>query len=242
MLYEIVKFLSGLILRLLFKLEVHGAEHIPRQGPALLVANHSSVLDPPLVAVVAPRRLHFLAKAELFGIPLLGRLIRAINARPVQRDGSDPKALRLALRILEGGHALLLFPEGTRGEEGALGAAKGGAGMLALLSRAPVIPTYIEGSGRALPRGRMIPRPGRVRVRFGSPLRFTAEESGERKSRYLAASREIMAAIARLKAAVEAPPPSAGVEPSRQPEKHSPLGERLPRNHTGGNILHGEGT
>jgi 1-acyl-sn-glycerol-3-phosphate acyltransferase len=209
MLYEVVKGSALQILRALFKLEVHGTEHIPPDGPALLVANHSSLLDPPLVAVVAPRKLHFLAKAELFGVPLFGAFIRALGARPVHRGGAGPMALRLALRILEEGHVLLVFPEGTRGSEGVLGDAKGGAGMLALQSRAPVVPTYIEGSGRALPRGRVIPRPGRVRVRFGPPLRFTSQEWGQRKSGYLAVSREMMAAIARLQAGAETRSPDA---------------------------------
>lgn len=203
MLYDIVKVALAFVLRLLFGVQAHGTEHIPRRGPALLVANHSSVLDPPLVGVVAPRRLHYLAKAELFRIPLLGRFIRALNARPVDRDGVDPGALRLALRVLREGGVLLIFPEGTRGEEGVLRRAKGGAGMLALLSQAPVVPAYIEGSGRVLPRGRVIPRPGRVRVRFGAPLRFTGEDGGVQKSRYLAASHEMMAAIAKLKTAAE---------------------------------------
>jgi len=210
MLYEVMKALAALIMRLFVRLEAHGTEHIPRRGPALLVANHSSVLDPPLVGVVAPRPLYYLAKAELFRIPLFGAFFRAINVRPVERNGADPKALRLALRILKDGHALLVFPEGTRGEGGVLGTAKGGAGMLALLSRAPVVPAYIEGSWRVLPRGRVIPRPGRVRVRFGAPLRFSFQEGGERKSRYLAASYEMMAAIARLKTLAEATPAPGG--------------------------------
>lgn len=225
MLYEIVKFLSALILRLLFKLEVHGAEHIPRQGPALLVANHSSVLDPPLVGAVAPRPLYYLAKAELFRIPLFGAFFRAINVRPVERNGADPKALRLALRILKDGHALMVFPEGTRGEEGVLRKAKGGAGMLALLSQAPVVPIYIEGSGKVLPRGQVIPRPGRLRVRFGSPLHFALEDGGARKARYLEVSRAMMAAIAGL-GATAAPPAGAwtGI--------HDSANSRVPSNYT----------
>lgn len=220
MLYEVLRVLAALILRLFFRLEAHGIEHIPRRGPALLVANHSSVLDPPVVGAVALRPLYYLAKAELFRIPLFGAFFRAINVRPVERNGADPKALRLALRILKDGHALLVFPEGTRGEEGVLRNAKGGAGMLALLSQAPVVPAYIEGSGRILPRGRVIPRPGRVRVRFGPPLRFSSTEGGERKSQYLAASYEMMAAIARLKASAEAVPACGGRNLSGQTSDH----------------------
>ncbi len=203
MLYAVLRLVALLVARLLFRVEVRGAEHVPPTGAAMIVANHSSVLDPPIVGAVAPRPLHFMAKAELFSIPLLGRLIRAVNARPVRREGADARALREALRILESGHALLVFPEGTRGAEGVLRGGKAGAGMLALLSGAPVVPAYVEGTGRALPRGRVLPRPVKVRVSFGAPLSFGKVEGAHRKERYLEASREMMAAIARLKHAAE---------------------------------------
>ncbi len=203
MLYAVLRLVAFLLARLLFRVEVRGAEHVPPTGTAMIVANHSSVLDPPIVGAVAPRPLHFMAKAELFSIPLLGRLIRAVNARPVRREGADARALREALRILESGHALLVFPEGTRGPEGVLREGKAGAGMLALLSGAPVVPAYVEGTGRALPRGRVLPRPVKVRVSFGAPLSFGKVEGAHRKERYLEASREMMAAIARLKQVAE---------------------------------------
>ena len=203
MLYAVLRLLALLLARLLFRVEVRGAEHVPRTGSAMIVANHSSVLDPPVVGAAAPRPLHFMAKAELFSIPLFGRLIRAVNARPVRREGADARALREALRILESGHALLVFPEGTRGPEGVLREGRAGAGMLALLSGAPVVPAYVEGTGRALPRGRSLPRPVKVRVSFGAPLSFGKVEGSHRKERYLEASREMMAAIARLKQATE---------------------------------------
>ena len=203
MLYTIIRSLAAVCLRLLFRLEVRGAEHVPAVGTAMIVANHTSVLDPPLVAVAAPRPLHFMAKAELFSIPLFGRLIRAVNARPVRREGSDSRALREALRILQDGHALLVFPEGTRGPEGVLREGRAGAGMLALLSGAPVVPAYLEGTGRALPRGRWLPRPGKMRVIFGPSLSFGKMDDGDRRERYLSASGEMMAAIAQLKRAAE---------------------------------------
>ncbi len=199
MLYAVLRLLAWLLARLLFRVEVRGAEHVPRTGSLMIVANHSSVLDPLIVGGAAPRPLHFMAKSELFSIPLFGRLIRAVNARPVRRDGADARALREALRILESGHALLVFPEGTRGPEGALREGKAGAGMLALLSGARVVPAFVEGTGRALPRGRAIPRPVKVRVSFGPALAFAKVEGPHRKERYLEASGEMMAAIARLK-------------------------------------------
>ncbi len=198
-LYRVLKPPAVALMRLLFRLEVRGREHVPSTGPLLLVSNHVSVLDPPLVGGAAPRELHFMAKEELFRIPLFGRLIDALNARPVKRDGSDSRALKTALRLLAEGRALLVFPEGTRGVEGRLGEGKAGVGMLAVMSGAPVVPVHVSGSGRALPAGRTVPRPAKVRVRFGPPLHFKSTEDGDRKERYREATREIMRAIAQLR-------------------------------------------
>jgi len=198
-LYAILKPLAVVVMRLLFRLRGRGMEHVPAEGPVLLVANHASVLDPPLVGGAAPRRLAFLAKAELFEVPLFGGLIRRLGARPLRREGPDAGALRTALRVLRDGGALLVFPEGTRGEEGVLGPAKPGAGMLAVLGQAPVVPVYISGSGRAWPRGRKFPRRTKVTVTFGPPFAVAAGGGAKRKDDYEAASREMMAAIAGLR-------------------------------------------
>lgn len=199
MLYSVLKPPAVLLMRLIFRMRRFGHRHVPRQGPVLLVANHSSVLDPPLIAGMTPRPVTFLAKAELFEIPVFGRLIRALGARPLRREGGDPAALRTALRLLGEGRVLLVFPEGSRGPEGRLRPPKPGAGMLAVLSRAPVIPVYISGTGRAWPKGRRWPRPARVTVRFGEPVTVPGPDPAARKDSYEAASRAMMAAIARLK-------------------------------------------
>lgn len=199
MLYRTLRRLTRLLMGLTFRLEVRGQAHVPASGPLLLVSNHVSLLDPPFVGAASPRELHFLAKEELFAIPLLGRLIRALNARPVKRDGSDGRALKMAVRLLGEGRALLVFPEGTRGVEGRLREGKPGAGMLAVMSGAPVVPVYVSGSGRALPPGRVIPRPGKVRVSFGPPLSFKSRADEGRKERYREATQEMMRAIAQLR-------------------------------------------
>jgi len=200
-LYAFAKPVAAALLRLFFRLEAKNPDHVPSRGPVLLVANHSSFLDPPLVGAAVSRQLWFLAKVELFRIPLFGTLIRRLNARPVRRQGPDPGALRTALRVLEAEGALLIFPEGTRGEEGVLRPAKTGAGMLAVTSGAPVVPVYISGSGRAWPRGRRFFRPARITVVFGPPLSFDGGQraGGHRRAQYEAVGREMMAAIARLK-------------------------------------------
>ena len=199
MLYSILKPVVAFLMRLLFRLESRGTEHIPATGPVLIVANHSSVLDPPLIGGVCPRPLTFLAKAELFGIPGFGWLIRRLGASPLRREGADPSALRMAQRLLGDGKALLVFPEGTRGEEGVLREAKAGAALLAVQSGATVIPAYVCGSGRAWPRGRRLPRPAKVMVTFGAPLRFQRAVGADRRAHYEAASRRMMEAIGDLR-------------------------------------------
>ena len=199
MLYAILKPLAVPLMRAFFGLSSRGREHVPVSGPVLLVANHVSLLDPPLVGGAVPRQLSFLAKAELFRVPLFGGLIRRLGAQPLRREGADASALRAALRVLKQGGALLVFPEGTRGREGALGPAKPGAGMLAVVAGAPVVPVYIEGSGRAWPRGRRFPRPANVTVTFGPPLPIETGARASRKDDYEAVSRQMMAAIAALR-------------------------------------------
>jgi 1-acyl-sn-glycerol-3-phosphate acyltransferase len=213
-LYTLLKPLAVFAMRRLFRLSSVGRHHVPATGPVLLIANHLSVLDPPLVGGATERQLSFLAKAELFEIPLFGRLIRALNARPVRREGADASALREALRTLAEGRALLIFPEGTRGTEGELRPAKAGAGMLAVLSGAAVVPVYITGSGRAWPKGRRLPRRTRVTVTFGPPLSFADHGGKARKERYTEASRVMMAAIAALR------DQASGVAPDRVPWQH----------------------
>lgn len=204
MLYAILKPIAVVLMRLLFRLEAVGRELVPATGPVLIVSNHVSVLDPPLVGGSVPRPIYFMAKEELFRIPLFGRLIRSLNARPVRRDGSDMRALKGSLALLQEGRAILVFPEGTRGVEGEPPrAGRPGVGMLAVLSGAPVVPVYVSGSGAALPRGRALPRPGKVRVTFGPPLSFKREgkRAGDegRKEAYREAAQEMMRAIAHLR-------------------------------------------
>jgi 1-acyl-sn-glycerol-3-phosphate acyltransferase len=182
---------------LVFRLEVRGQAHVPASGPLLLVSNHVSLLDPPFVGAASPRELHFLAKEELFTIPLLGRLIRALNARPVKRDGSDGRALKMAVRLLGEGRALLVFPEGTRGVEGRLREGKPGAGMLAVMSGAPVARVRARVAGRPTGARDTQAREGPRELR--APLSFKSRADEGRKERYREATQEMMRAIAQLR-------------------------------------------
>lgn len=199
MLYGILKPLAVFLMRAWFGLSVRGAEHVPSSGPALIVSNHQSILDPPLIGGATRRRIYFLAKAELFRIPVFGWLIRALHARPVRREGSDPRALKTAARLLKEGKALLVFPEGTRSLDGRLGEGKPGVGMLAVTSGAPVVPAYVSGTLEALPKGAVWPRRSQVSVSFGPALHFKAPIGSGRKERYREAAEEMMRGIAQLR-------------------------------------------
>lgn len=124
-------------------LELVHAERVPREGPAIIAANHIALFDPFAVGQATPRRVHFMAKKELFRTPL-GRWFNTTgNAFPVDRSRPDLGAIRTALRILQAGQILVMFPQGTRGGE----AARGGIGMIALRAKAPVVPAGIARKG-----------------------------------------------------------------------------------------------
>ena len=199
MLYAFLKPIAVFLMRAWFGLRVRGAEHVPARGPALIVSNHQSILDPPVIGGAARRQIYFLAKAELFRIPMFGSLIRALHARPVRREGSDPGALRTAAQLLGEGKALLVFPEGTRSLNGSLGEGKPGVGMLAVTSGAPVVPAYVSGTLEALPKGSAWPRRSQVSVSFGPALHFKPRNGAGRKERYREAAIEMMRGIAELK-------------------------------------------
>ena len=162
----------------LTRIRVEGAvDAIPREGPVIVASNHSSNLDPVVLgSTLMPklgRRLQWLGKKELFAWPVVGWIARNGGVHAVDRGSADVEAFRLARRLLDEGHALFVFPEGTRSHDGALGEGRDGVSALALRSGAPIVPIGIAGSYERWPRGQKLPHPGgRVTVRVGSPFRL----------------------------------------------------------------------
>jgi 1-acyl-sn-glycerol-3-phosphate acyltransferase len=189
---RLIRGLMWLAYRLLGRLRVEGAGNVPRTGPVILAPNHVSAADWPAVGVSAPRFLWFMAKEELFAIPVLGPLIDLCRAFPVRRDSNDRAALRLTEALLKRGQAVVIFPEGRVSEDARLQPLKLGVSLLALHTGAPVVPVALLGTERLLPFGRNIPRLVRepVLVRFGVPLRFDDLREAERRT----PSREALAA------------------------------------------------
>lgn len=202
MLFYFGRFLFWSIFRFVFRLRVVGHENIPVTGPALICANHQSFIDPPLVGSSMRRPIHFMARHDLFTVPVLGWLIARVNAFPVKRTGAgDPAAFKNIFRLLENGEIVLLFPEGTRSRDGNLQKALPGAGMIAYNARVPLIPCYVHGSREVLPRGSKFLHFHRLTVTFGKPIDFTGHYQRERsKDLYREMSVKIMGEIAVLKA------------------------------------------
>ena len=180
--------------------EVDG--ELPKDGPLIVVSNHISNADPPLVAgwltPMLGRQMHILAKESLFFFPV-GPVIRRLGASPVRAGGSDIEAYRVARDILERGEVLCIFPEGTRSPDGVMGEPKPGVAMLATRSGVPILPVGVSGSDKFLGRGSRFPRIGtRITMRVGKPFTVSLDPSRPRREQIHAASDQIMSAIAAL--------------------------------------------
>jgi 1-acyl-sn-glycerol-3-phosphate acyltransferase len=159
----------GGLLRWWFDLEVHGAHHMPRSGPVVLCMNHESLLDIPVAVVASHRPITFMAKRELFPNDAAAGFWNALGGFSVDRDRFDLRAIHTALRVLERGEVLGMYPEGTR-KPGVLLPFLLGAPWVALQTGAPLVPCGIRGTERAMPRGSKIPRRVPIRVRFEEPI------------------------------------------------------------------------
>ncbi len=154
------------LLRLFYRLEVVGTENIP-SGPCLIASNHSSYLDPPIVASSCPLEMHLLARASLFRFPIFGPFIRSVNAHPVDTSGEDVQALRVVLNLLKEGDKVLIFPEGGRSFTKEWMPFKHGLAMLSLHSGHPILPVVIEGAHEIWPKEKSLPKiRGRLKVTY----------------------------------------------------------------------------
>jgi 1-acyl-sn-glycerol-3-phosphate acyltransferase len=192
------------IARSITRVRVEGAiDEIPSEGPVILAANHISNADAVIIGAWLTkklgRRIHWLGKKEMFDWPILGWVFRNGGVHPVDRGGADVDAFRTAERVLDEGHVLMIFPEGTRSPTGELQKPKDGLAVLALRSGAPIVPIGIADTDRVWPRGRRLPRPGgHATMRVGRPFRLADElpEGLDRKRAKTLATDLIMRRIA----------------------------------------------
>ncbi len=184
--YPLMKYvLLGPAMRAAFLPRVSGLRHVPRVGPVILAANHLAFLDSFVLPLIVPRRVHFLGKHEYFtGAGVKGRatatFFRGVGAIAVDRSGGRAAldALDTSAAVLERGGVFAIHPEGTRSPDGRLYRGRTGAARLAMRTGAPVVPVAILGTDRVQPRGRAVPKPGRIGLRIGPPMDFRGRADG----------------------------------------------------------------
>ena len=203
----VFRFIARLVVRLRIEGDLAG---LPRTGATIMAANHASSADPVLIGAflikILRRPLNWLGKREIVEFPLTGWAMRLGGIHPVDRDAADLEAFRSAMRVLEAGQVLAVFPEGTRSRDGGLQQVREGVGMLALRSGAHVLPVAVIDSDLMWPRGRLLPHFGRhVTVRYGAPFvvaeeleRLSPGTKLDRRQATEAATRLIMTRIAEL--------------------------------------------
>lgn len=178
--YEIFFKLKPFIKKLL-RIKVEGIENIPVEGGCIIASNHRSHLDPPVLNTISSRPILFLAKKELFEIPVLSWFIKKAGAIPVKRDSRDLNTLRTAIKLLKEGHCIGIFPEGSRAKPGEFRKPKSGIGFLIEKAKVPVIPVLIEGTDKVLPVNSKFPKLFKhdIHVKVGKRIHFEGISSYE---------------------------------------------------------------
>jgi 1-acyl-sn-glycerol-3-phosphate acyltransferase len=195
--YSIAHPVVRFFLRLLFRFQASGLENVPAGG-AIIAPNHISNLDPPVIGCALPtrRRIHFMAKEELFKNPVVRWVITQLCAFPVRRGTADRGAIRSTLSLLAAGELVGIFPEGTRSKTGQLGKPEAGLAMIAAKAGVPVVPTAIFGTAKVFKGGHILPP---IRVVFGQPLTINPGPNDKEALEEFNAA--VMREIARLLAA-----------------------------------------
>ncbi len=174
LLYDSLWFLSRTFSVSLFGFRFKVMERLPESGGVLVLSSHQSHLDPLLLGLATNRRLSSLARSSLFKFGPFGNAIAALGAVPIDRSASSVTAMRTVIQRLRKGAAVIVFPEGTRTSTGQLGEMKKGFALLAKRAAVPIAPVAIVGAYECWPRFHMFPRPGRIRLHFGTVI--TADE------------------------------------------------------------------
>jgi 1-acyl-sn-glycerol-3-phosphate acyltransferase len=183
------------MLRLYFRGRVYGAANVPRSGPLIIVANHASDFDPPLLSCAVRRPVSYMAKEELFQVPVLKHAIRLYGAYPVKRGSADRSAIREALKQLDQGWAVGIFLQGTRTQDGRIPNAKIGAALIAAKAQVPLLPVSLWGTHRVFTKGSPIPRPVPLTIRIGAPIEPPASTNRQALEATTAQCTEIIHAL-----------------------------------------------
>lgn len=196
MFYWFIKGMFWPLAKIYFRLARRGLEHLPCRGPAILVANHASFLDPPALGSACPRKVHFLIMRAVYDLARFRWFYVGMEAIPVSSGQQDALSLRRAIRALREGKVVGVFPEGERQPDGQVGEAQLGASLLAARTGAPVVPVGIRGTYEALPPHGLFPWPKKIEVVFGEPLRWDGNPPS--RESLAAFGRRMMEAVATL--------------------------------------------
>lgn len=211
MIYRISRAIFEVLIHTLFRFKVYGKENVP-DAPLLIAANHASIADPVAVGVACKKHhVDFMAKKELFDKPFWGKWCRMVGCIEVKRGDNAVKSLKEAVRRLSQGRAVAIFPEGTRSVSGEIQDAKRGTGFLIARGNVPVLPVYVDGTGKAIPKGGRWNLGTLIRVYIGKPVmpdEFAKLRAGKDRD-YEAITCMVMDRIAGLKAGAEAKGPSS---------------------------------
>jgi 1-acyl-sn-glycerol-3-phosphate acyltransferase len=186
--YELVKRSIQIVAVVVYHVRYSGWHNIPAEGGVLVVSNHQSHFDPPLVGIGCPRKINFMARETLFRFAPFGWFIGSIGAFPIDREGSGLRGIKEALKRLKRGEMVAVFPEGTRTRDGEIAPFRPGFTTLAVRSKAAILPVAIEGAFEAFPRSQKFPGRGRIRVHYGKPI--LPSEFADRDERELLAEVE----------------------------------------------------
>lgn len=196
-LYYIGWIVTRIITKLFFRIKIYGRENIPKDGGFIIGSNHISFYDPPIIGSWNRRQIYFLAKHDLFKIPVLGFVIKRCNAIPVKRGVIDRSAIENTIEIINNNYGITIFPEGTRSLTDDFLPAKPGIGIAALQAKCPIVPTYLHGNNSLKDCfwGRK-----KMSITFGKPILFEvyADLIPEKES-YLKVAQDVMAEVAKLK-------------------------------------------
>ena len=199
MIYAITCFFLRVLYRLLFRYKAYGMENLPKSGSYIIAANHVSFLDPPAVGAFIPRKLNFPAKKELFKNKYFGWYMRKIRTIPIAEDAMSYGSVKELIGKVRGGIPLVIFPEGTRGDGDSFLDPEPGVAYFALKFNLPVVPVYVKGTEKALPRNARFIRLKPVRVYYGKPKRYEMPVGLDKDKAYREISYKIMEEIGKLK-------------------------------------------
>ena len=193
--YRLCAGIVAAVAKVLFRPNVTGARNIPLSGPVLIAPIHRSNVDFALTLFISKRKVFFMAKDSLFRVPILGPLITHLGAFPVKRGSADRESMTLSEEVLRQGHALVLFPEGTRQEGRSVAPLHDGAMFVAARTGATIVPVGIGGSDRAMPKGAKLPRFSKIRIVVGKPIEPPSSAGRVARSALAAKSEELRAAL-----------------------------------------------